>query len=199
MLKGMTRSLCSSAWTSARKVATRSRRTGLGRNCWIGRTPNYEAKLRELYGRMKAHGPVLLVVDRPATIGALQVAVALDEASREPTSRAWRCVGSPICTRVRRIPMPEMPPSSRPPRGPCLLRSLNTGASPQLWCRQGLLPAGNPRPTCERSPGPSSGRGATHTVYVLKRASFLSAFAALSDPVSQAYCDRRRAAAEEAQ
>ena len=28
---------------------------------------------------MKAHGPVLLVVDQPATIGALPVAVALDE------------------------------------------------------------------------------------------------------------------------
>src|SRR5664279_1071241 len=33
--------------------------------------PNDEAKLRELYGRMKVHGPVLLVVDQPATIGAL--------------------------------------------------------------------------------------------------------------------------------
>jgi transposase len=41
--------------------------------------PNDEAKLRELYGRMKVHGPVLLVVDQPATIGALPVAVALDE------------------------------------------------------------------------------------------------------------------------
>jgi len=41
--------------------------------------PNDEAKLPELYGRMKAHGPVLLVVDQPATIGALPVAVALDE------------------------------------------------------------------------------------------------------------------------
>ena len=41
--------------------------------------PNDEAKLRELYGRMTAHGLVLLVVDQPATIGALPVAVALDE------------------------------------------------------------------------------------------------------------------------
>lgn len=41
--------------------------------------PNDEARLRELLGRMKAHGPVLLVVDQPATIGALPVAVALDE------------------------------------------------------------------------------------------------------------------------
>jgi len=41
--------------------------------------PNDEVRLRELFGRMKAHGPVLLVVDQPATIGALPVAVALDE------------------------------------------------------------------------------------------------------------------------
>lgn len=41
--------------------------------------PNDEAKLRELFGRLKAHGRVLLVVDQPATIGALPVAVALDE------------------------------------------------------------------------------------------------------------------------
>src|SRR6476661_4453975 len=41
--------------------------------------PNDEAKLRELYGRMKAHGPVLLVVDQPAPILSLPVAVALDE------------------------------------------------------------------------------------------------------------------------
>src|SRR6478609_925204 len=40
---------------------------------------NDEAKLRKLYGRMKAHGPGLRVVDQPATIGALAVAVALAE------------------------------------------------------------------------------------------------------------------------
>src|SRR5450755_3279340 len=41
--------------------------------------PGDEAKLRELYRRLRKHGPVLLVVDQPATIGALPVAVALDE------------------------------------------------------------------------------------------------------------------------
>lgn len=48
--------------------------------CLLDRAlPNDEAKLRELYRRLAAHGPVLLVVDQPATIGALPVAVALDE------------------------------------------------------------------------------------------------------------------------
>jgi transposase len=48
--------------------------------CLLDRAlPNAEVKLRELYRRLAAHGPVLLVVDQPATIGALPVAVALDE------------------------------------------------------------------------------------------------------------------------
>ena len=39
--------------------------------------PNDERKLRELIGKLRSHGTVLLVVDQPATIGALPVAVAL--------------------------------------------------------------------------------------------------------------------------
>lgn len=41
--------------------------------------PNDEAKLRALIRKLKEHGPILLVVDQPATIGALPVAVARDE------------------------------------------------------------------------------------------------------------------------
>lgn len=38
--------------------------------------PNDEAKLRQLYTDLSKHGQVLVVVDQPATIGALAVAVA---------------------------------------------------------------------------------------------------------------------------
>src|ERR687893_2574867 len=38
--------------------------------------PNSEPKLREVFGKLAVHGPVLVVVDQPATIGALPVAVA---------------------------------------------------------------------------------------------------------------------------
>ena len=38
--------------------------------------PQDEARLRELFGRLQAHGPVLVIVDQPATIGALPIAVA---------------------------------------------------------------------------------------------------------------------------
>ena len=41
--------------------------------------PNDETKLRALISKLKEHGPILLVVDQPATIGALPVAVARDE------------------------------------------------------------------------------------------------------------------------
>jgi transposase len=38
--------------------------------------PNDESKLRALIGKLKEHGKILLVVDQPATVGALPVAVA---------------------------------------------------------------------------------------------------------------------------
>ncbi len=41
--------------------------------------PNDETKLREVIGKLKKHGQVLFVVDQPATIGALPVAVAQAE------------------------------------------------------------------------------------------------------------------------
>jgi Transposase len=40
---------------------------------------NDESKLRALIGKLKEHGQILLVVDQPATVGALPVAVAQAE------------------------------------------------------------------------------------------------------------------------
>ena len=40
--------------------------------------PNDEERLRSLYGKLADHGSLLVVVDQPATIGALAVAVAQD-------------------------------------------------------------------------------------------------------------------------
>ncbi|WP_243789484.1 IS110 family transposase [Saccharopolyspora gloriosae] len=41
-----------------------------------GPLPNSEPKLRAVFDKLAQHGPVLVVVDQPATIGALPVAVA---------------------------------------------------------------------------------------------------------------------------
>ncbi|MFI6241378.1 IS110 family transposase, partial [Micromonospora sp. NPDC050795] len=38
--------------------------------------PNTEARLRQLFDKLARHGTVLVVVDQPASIGALPVAVA---------------------------------------------------------------------------------------------------------------------------
>jgi transposase len=47
-----------------------------GKRLHDGPLPNSEPKLRALFDKLVAHGPLLVVVDQPATIGALPVAVA---------------------------------------------------------------------------------------------------------------------------
>ncbi|MFF0123950.1 IS110 family transposase [Micromonospora sp. DT53] len=51
--------------------------TPAGKKSFDKRLPNSEPKLRELFGKLQAkHGTVLVVVDQPASIGALPLAVA---------------------------------------------------------------------------------------------------------------------------
>ncbi|MFI6937063.1 IS110 family transposase [Streptomyces sp. NPDC050287] len=53
--------------------------TPAGKKALNKRLPNSEPKLREVFGKLKAkHGTVLVVVDQPASIGALPIAVARD-------------------------------------------------------------------------------------------------------------------------
>ncbi|MYW94332.1 IS110 family transposase [Amycolatopsis rubida] len=47
-----------------------------GKRLHDGPLPNSEPKLRALFDKLAAHGPLLVVVDQPATIGALPVSVA---------------------------------------------------------------------------------------------------------------------------
>src|SRR3954451_10852225 len=47
-----------------------------GRRLFDATLPQDESRLRELFARLSAHGPVLVVVDQPNTIGALPIAVA---------------------------------------------------------------------------------------------------------------------------
>jgi hypothetical protein len=46
-----------------------------GKRLHDGPLPNSEPKLRALFDKLAAHGPLLVMVDQPATIGALPVAV----------------------------------------------------------------------------------------------------------------------------
>ncbi|MGY4967583.1 IS110 family transposase, partial [Streptomyces sp. 900105245] len=51
--------------------------TPAGKKAFDKRLPNSEPKLREVFGKLQAkHGTVLVVVDQPASIGALPLAVA---------------------------------------------------------------------------------------------------------------------------
>ncbi|MGW3963466.1 IS110 family transposase [Amycolatopsis sp. NPDC005003] len=47
-----------------------------GKRLHDGPLPNTESKLKALFDKLAQHGPLLVVVDQPATIGALPVAVA---------------------------------------------------------------------------------------------------------------------------
>ena len=53
--------------------------TPVGKKAFDKRLPNSEPKLREVFAKLQAkHGTVLVVVDQPASIGALPLAVARD-------------------------------------------------------------------------------------------------------------------------
>ncbi|MFE5550275.1 transposase, partial [Streptomyces sp. NPDC056534] len=74
--------------------------TPAGKKAFDKRLPNTESKLRELFAKLQAkHGTVLVVVDQPASISALPLAVARDmgcpwlRASASRSSDA-RCAGS---------------------------------------------------------------------------------------------------------
>ena len=59
------------AWTSARATTTRSRWTRTASGCTTRRCPTTEAALRQVFDKLARHGRVLVVVDQPASIGAL--------------------------------------------------------------------------------------------------------------------------------
>lgn len=53
--------------------------TPAGKKAFDKRLPNTEPKLRELFTKLQAkHGTALVVVDQPASIGALPLAIARD-------------------------------------------------------------------------------------------------------------------------
>lgn len=57
--------------------------TPAGKKAFDKRLPNTETKLREVFTKLQAkHGTVLVVVDQPASIGALPIAVARDTGCR---------------------------------------------------------------------------------------------------------------------
>ena len=69
--------------------------------------PNDEPALRKLFTELTEHGRLLVVVDQPASIGALAIAVAGSMGVQVAAiCRGWPCGGSPICIRARARPTP---------------------------------------------------------------------------------------------
>ena len=84
--------------------------TAAGRRLHDKPLPNDQSKLRDLYHRLSSHGSLLVVVDQPATIGALAVAVAQDMGitvaylpglSMRPGPCRTPCARSPPAMRTR--------------------------------------------------------------------------------------------------
>jgi hypothetical protein len=90
--------------------------TPAGKKEFDKRLPS-ERKLREVLGKLQAkRGTVLVVVDQPASVGALPLAVAVARDWAAPWRRA-RSTGRQVCP----LPRPASWPSARP-SSPSLIR-----------------------------------------------------------------------------
>ncbi|GIF05111.1 hypothetical protein Asi03nite_26490 [Actinoplanes siamensis] len=124
---------------------------------------NTEAKLRQVFDKLAKHGPVLVLAGQPASIGTLPAAVA-------------RACGQQVAYRPGLATLLE-------------LGDGNSFATPgHLAAYAGLAPVTRRSGSTIRGEHPARGGNKQ-----LKRAFFLAAFAALADPVSRAYYDRKRA------
>jgi anti-sigma regulatory factor (Ser/Thr protein kinase) len=85
--------------------------TPAGKKVFDKQLPNTEPKLRDVCEKLKAKfGTVLVIVDQPASIGALPLTVARDAGCKVAYCRVCRCGGSPISTQAR----PKPTPATRP-------------------------------------------------------------------------------------
>lgn len=105
--------------------------------------PNDEAEMRDVLQHLKRLGTVLVILDQPATIGALPIAVPMPRACSSGTSPASRCGASQTSTQGKPRPMHETPRSSPKPPEPfptCYDPSKwQTNQSPSSRCCVGLI------------------------------------------------------------
>ncbi|GLZ43482.1 IS110 family transposase [Actinokineospora sp. NBRC 105648] len=199
-----------------------------GRRLHDAPLPNSEPKLRALFDKLTKHGPLLVVVDQPATIGALPVAVARAAGHQVAylPGLAMRRIADLYPGRAKTDardafiiadPARSLPHTLRPVDvGDDALAELEVlvgfdndlaGEATRIGNRiRGLLTGIHP--ALERATGPRISHPAVLEILSrssikgehpartgnrkLKRAFFLSAFAALADPTSRAYYQRKR-------
>lgn len=81
-----------------------------GKKVFDKQAPDSESKLRAVFDKLAVKfGTVLLIVDRPASIGALPLTVARDAGCKAACLPGLSVRGSPISTRARRRPTRRMP------------------------------------------------------------------------------------------
>ena len=113
--------------------------------------PNDEGRLREILSELKRSGRVLLIVDQPATIGALPVAVAQAEGVLVGylPGLAMRRIAD--CTRGKLRPMPAMRRSSPRQHGASRMRCARSrprqSTSPSCRCCVGSTRTSSSRST----------------------------------------------------
>ncbi len=94
--------------------------TPAGKKVFDKPMPNSEPKLRAVFDKLKAKfGTVLVIVDQPASIGALPLTVARDAGCEVAYLPGLAMRGSPTSTRERRKQTRRTPRSSRTPPGRC--------------------------------------------------------------------------------
>lgn len=96
--------------------------------------PNDEARLRTVFDRLAAHGPVLIVVDQPNTIGAL-TANSNARCSFQPSPHYTTPPVAPTTTANEPKARNTTPPSSA---------SLDADATSCLPCSRTRLPTNHP-------------------------------------------------------
>ncbi|GGU95622.1 hypothetical protein GCM10010502_56870 [Kitasatospora aureofaciens] len=84
--------------------------TTAGKTVFDKRLPNGEPKLRAVFDKLTAKfGHVLVIVDQPASIGALPLAVARDAGCEVAYLPAWPCAAPPTSTPAKPRPTPATP------------------------------------------------------------------------------------------
>ncbi|WP_425357123.1 IS110 family transposase [Streptomyces inhibens] len=175
--------------------------TPAGKKAFDKRLPNSEPKLREVFAKLKAkHGTVLVVVDQPASIGALPLAVARDMgckvaylpgltmrriADRYPGEAKTDARDAFIIADAARS-MPHTLRAVALADEAVAELEMIAGFDDDLAGETTRI-SNRPRNSRIVDPELPSRRGNKQ----LKRAFFLSAFAALADPVSRAYYDKK--------
>jgi hypothetical protein len=84
--------------------------TPAGKKVFDRQSPNSEPKLLAVFDKLAAKfGTVRVIVDQPASIGALPLTAARDAGCKVAYLPDSRCGGSPTSTRARRRPTPRTP------------------------------------------------------------------------------------------